>query len=72
MRDKIVIPADKVWDARKPKYNGYAVGHGPHRNKKAYNRKRKHRDKDLEEGLLALIMGGIPMLIFMIGFFMEG
>lgn len=32
----------------------------------------ENRNRDLEEGLLALIMGGIPMLIFMIGFFMEG
>lgn len=72
MRDKITIPADRVWQAHKPKYNGYACGYGAHRNKKAYRRKQKHRDKDLEEGLLALIMGGIPMLIVMIGFLLEG
>lgn len=51
------IPAKKVWDSQKPKYNGFAVGHGPHKNKKAYTRKEKHKQDpvswDLGSGLLA-------------------
>lgn len=30
----LVISADVIWQMRKPKYDGYAIGTGPHKSKK--------------------------------------
>jgi hypothetical protein len=55
---RYVIPADKVWQAKKPKYNGFACGHGAHRSKKAYRRKPKHaRDISYEDGVGIMGLG---------------
>ena len=40
MSNKLVIPAEYVWQARKPRYNAWQTGHGAHQNKKHYNRKK--------------------------------
>lgn len=41
-KEYIRIPAEKVWQAQKPHYNGYACGHGPHGDK-SYNRNKEKR-----------------------------
>lgn len=38
---KYKITSKKLFDFQKPKWNGYVAGHGPHKNKKKYNRKDK-------------------------------
>lgn len=65
---RLVIPADKVWQAKKPRYNGFACGHGAHRNRKAYRRKAKHaRPYNQDEyGVLALLIM-LPIIFLMIG-----
>lgn len=66
---RYVIPADKVWQAHKPKYNGFACGHGAHRNKKAYRRKPKHqRDLSYEQGSAILMLG---LCVFLAAVFMH-
>ena len=64
----IVIPAERIWDAHKPRFNGYACGHGAHRNKKAYTRKQKHR-RELSykdgSGLLMLIIM-LPIMLMLL------
>lgn len=37
---KYIISKEKVWQAKKPKFNGFAVGHGVHGDTK-YNRKKE-------------------------------
>lgn len=32
-----------------PKFNGYGVGYGPHKNKKKYSRKEKYKDSIFDE-----------------------
>lgn len=41
-KEYIRIPAEKVWQAQKPHYNGYACGHGPY-DDKSYNRNKEKR-----------------------------
>lgn len=41
-KEYIRIPAEKVWQAQKSRYNGYACGHGPHGDK-SYNRNKEKR-----------------------------
>lgn len=36
------ISAEQVWNVQKPRYNGYAVGHGPH-GSVGYNRNKEKR-----------------------------
>ena len=36
-----IISAVKATEFNKPKYNGFMNGHGPHKNKKKYDRKDK-------------------------------
>lgn len=43
--DKIVIPKEKIYEAKKPRYNAFQGGYGIQGETK-YNRKQKHR-KDL-------------------------
>lgn len=40
---KIVIPKEKVYQAEKPRYNPYQTGHGAHKDKTKYSRKKKHK-----------------------------
>ena len=35
------ITKEQLFDFQKPKYNGFVAGHGPHKNKKKYNRRNK-------------------------------
>ena len=39
----IKISAEDVWHAQKPRFNGYACGHGVHGDTK-YNRNKEKRD----------------------------
>ncbi len=41
---QLVIPVDQVWNARKPKYNGWQTGHGAHKSAKIYDRNRVKRE----------------------------
>ena len=41
---KYVITSEQMFDFQKPKFNGFACGHGLHKNKKAYSRKGKYRN----------------------------
>lgn len=43
----LVITASEIWRMRKPKYDGYAIGHGAHKDKR-YKRLSSH---DLREQL---------------------
>lgn len=36
------ITSEQQFEADKPRYNAHQTGHGAHRNKKTYTRKRKH------------------------------
>ena len=38
---KLSIPGEMIWDAQKPRYNGWQTGHGPHKSAKAYDRNRE-------------------------------
>lgn len=40
--NKLVIDASTVWQAQKPRYNGFACGHGAH-GKRGYNRNAEKR-----------------------------
>lgn len=40
--DKIIIPKEKVYEAKKPRYNAFAGGYGTHGDTK-YNRKQKYK-----------------------------
>lgn len=44
--DKIIIPKEKIYEAKKPRYNAFQGGYGAQGEIK-YNRKEKHR-KDLK------------------------
>lgn len=35
------ITKEQLFNLQKPKYNGFAGGYGPHKNKRKYNRKDK-------------------------------
>jgi hypothetical protein len=63
MAKRYVVPADKVWQGKKPKYNGFKCGYGAHRSKKAYRRRPKHqRPISYEDG--AGLMGlGIAVFL---------
>lgn len=37
------IPKDLLIKAATPKFNSHQGGYGPHKNKKAYTRKEKHK-----------------------------
>lgn len=39
---KIVIPKEKVYEATKERFNPFQTGHGAHKDKTKYTRKRKH------------------------------
>ena len=43
--ETFVIPKDLIMLAEKPRYNAHQGGYGPHKNKKAYTRKDKHKGK---------------------------
>lgn len=43
-----VIPADMLFEVEKPRFNPFQSGHGAHRNRKAYDRKRKHRGQEVD------------------------
>lgn len=43
--NKIVIPKEKIYEAKKPRFNAYQGGYGAQGDTR-YNRKQKHR-KDL-------------------------
>ena len=47
----LVISSEQVWQAQKPRYNGFACGHGPQGDAK-YNRAKSKRAwrKELENG----------------------
>lgn len=49
-KKKYTISKEKIWNARKPKFNGYAIGYGPHGDTK-YNRQKNKQDfyKQLEQ-----------------------
>ena len=38
-KPKHVISAMEIWQMRKPRYNGFACGHGAFANRKKYNRR---------------------------------
>lgn len=38
-KKKYIISKEDIWKAKKPKYNGFAIGHGPHGDTK-YNRQK--------------------------------
>ena len=40
--EKITIPKEKRWQADKPRFNGFAIGHGVHGDV-SYNRNREKR-----------------------------
>ena len=43
-KQRYTITAEEVWQSKKPRYNPYQTGHGPHNtNKKKYSRKEKHK-----------------------------
>ena len=42
-----VITSMQIFDAQKTQFNGFGCGHGPHKSKKAYNRKDKSWRKEL-------------------------
>lgn len=44
----IHFDGDELTLKQLPKYNGFGGGYGPHKNKKRYNRKQKHK-KDFYE-----------------------
>lgn len=46
-KKKYIISKEDIWKAKKPKYNGFAIGHGPHGDTK-YNR-RNNKKELLEE-----------------------
>lgn len=39
-KKKYVITSQQMFDFNKVQYNAWGVGHGAHKNKKAYDRKR--------------------------------
>lgn len=38
-KPKTRISAMEIWQMRKPKFDGFACGHGAHANRKRYNRR---------------------------------
>lgn len=42
-----IITAEQIFNSQKTQYNGFSCGHGPHKNKKKYNRKDKSWQKDM-------------------------
>ncbi len=42
MKQYIIIPKERIVKTKMPRFNGFKVGHGPHRNKKKYQRKSKY------------------------------
>lgn len=46
-KKKYVVPAELIWQVKKPRFNGFACGHGPHRSKKVYDRKDKSWRREL-------------------------
>lgn len=43
------MSSEEVTLNQMPKYNGYGVGYGPHKNMKKYSRKSKYKDAYLYE-----------------------
>jgi len=41
-----IMTAEQAFDAAKPRYNAFGVGHGVTRSKKTYSRKQKHKNAD--------------------------
>lgn len=38
-----------VWNAHKPRFNAWACGHGPHKNRKVYDRRAEKRKLEQEK-----------------------
>lgn len=48
---KYVITAEQLFDIQKPLWNGFATKAGPHKNKKAYDRKKAKKElRNLYDG----------------------
>lgn len=45
------ITSEQMFDFQKPKFNGFACGTGPHKDKSKYNRKREKQkwNRDISE-----------------------
>lgn len=43
-KKKYVITSKQLFDFNKSHYNSYACGHGAHKNKKAYDRKKERAE----------------------------
>ena len=44
--ETIIIPKELIYQAKKERFNPYQTGTGAHRNKKAYTRKTKHKNRE--------------------------
>lgn len=46
---RMIISAADMWQVKKPRFNAWQVGHGPQKNKRAYNRQRAKEQLRKEE-----------------------